>query len=88
MPIFLGLIRVGIVCAFNLVYLTNVEVFPTLFAATDLGYCNFFARLFTVMSSQIVERSPPLPMITVATICVLGIIVIQKIKKNMDISVV
>lgn len=75
-PIFLGLIRVGIVCAFNLVYLTNVDVFPTLFAATALGFCNFFARLFTVMSPQIAERPPPLPMITVATICGLGTIVI------------
>jgi hypothetical protein len=85
-PIFLGLIRVGIVCAFNLVYLANVDVFPTLFAATALGFCNFFARLFTVMSPQIAERPPPLPMITVATICGLGIIVIQKIKKNTEIS--
>ena len=50
MPIFVGLARIGISACFNLIYLVNSDVFPTLFAATAMGICNLLARIVTVLS--------------------------------------
>jgi Na+/melibiose symporter-like transporter len=50
MPIFVGVARIGISAGFNLIYLMNAEVFPTLFAATAMGICNLLARIVTILS--------------------------------------
>ena len=42
--------KFGISCAFNIVYIAHGTVFPTMFAATSLGFCNFLARTFTIAS--------------------------------------
>jgi len=34
--------------AFVIVYVATVEVFPTLFCATAMGFCNFGARFLTI----------------------------------------
>ena len=50
MPFFVGVARIGISAGFNLIYLMNAEVFPTLFAATAMGICNLLARIITILS--------------------------------------
>ncbi len=50
MPLFVIFLRVGTSGAFNLVYIANSDVFPTLFKGSAIGFCNFFARLFTIMA--------------------------------------
>ena len=50
MPIFVGIARMGVSSGFNLLYIVNTELFPTLFAATAMGICNFLARIVTIMS--------------------------------------
>jgi len=50
MPVFVGIARLGISACFNLIYLANSDVFPTLFAATAMGVCNLLARIVTVLS--------------------------------------
>ena len=50
MPIFVGVARMGVSSGFNLLYIINTELFPTLFAATAMGICNFLARIVTIMS--------------------------------------
>ena len=51
MPLFIAFARIGVAWGFVLVYIGNAEIFPTLFAATAMGICNFIARIVTIMSS-------------------------------------
>lgn len=51
MPLFIAFARIGVAWGFVLVYVVNSEIFPTLFAATAMGICNFIARIVTIMSS-------------------------------------
>ena len=44
------LAKFGVSCTFNINFLANNFFFPTLFAATALGICNFLARLFASTS--------------------------------------
>ena len=55
-PIMLFLILIGVNSTFTVVYLANVDVFPTLFTSSSLGLINFFGRLFTILAPQIAER--------------------------------
>jgi len=48
MPLFIMVGKMGTSSTFNLVYLSNSDLFPTLFSATAMGICNFFARLSTI----------------------------------------
>ena len=54
--------KFGIACSMNLVYVSHCATFPTLFAATAFGYCNFLARLFCSLSPLISTMEEPLPM--------------------------
>lgn len=63
MPLFIFISKVGNSSSFNLVFLANADLFPTLFSATAMGICNFFARLTTISAPLIAERPAPLPMI-------------------------
>lgn len=49
-PVFLTILRIGIAGSFNLAYLANVDVFPTLFSGSAIGICNFFARICTTLA--------------------------------------
>lgn len=48
MPLFIMVGKMGTSSTFNLVYVSNSDLFPTLFSATAMGICNFFARLSTI----------------------------------------
>ena len=50
MPLFCIIARIGVASLFNLLYVANPALFPTLFAATAMGVCNFMARIFTILS--------------------------------------
>ena len=43
--------RIGISFAFNIIYVAHAPLFPILFSTTSLGFCNFFARVFSASSS-------------------------------------
>jgi hypothetical protein len=40
----------GIVSAFDIAYLINIELFPTIFLATAYGCCNVLGRLISILS--------------------------------------
>ena len=42
--------KFGIAAAFNINYVSNSVLFPTLFTATAMGFCNFWARFVTILS--------------------------------------
>jgi MFS transporter, OCT family, solute carrier family 22 (organic cation transporter), member 4/5 len=69
MPIFVVITKFGISACFIIVYVATVDVFPTLFSATALGFCNFFARVLTIVAPQVAEVEPPVPMIVLTSLC-------------------
>jgi len=80
MPYFVVLAKFGIASGFVILYVSTVDVFPTLFCATALGFCNFFARILTIMAPEVSERSAPLPMAIFVSLTSFGIILIQFVK--------
>ncbi len=84
MPFFVILAKFGISGGFVIVYVSTVDVFPTLFCATALGFCNFFARLLTILAPEVAEQPAPLPMILFVSLTSLGILLIQFVKPLKD----
>lgn len=80
MPLFVVLAKCGVTGVFTLAYMNTVELFPTLFAATAMGICNFSARLITIFAPLLAEFKPPTPMILFTSISVVGIFLIQIIR--------
>lgn len=48
MPLFVAIAKFGVSGSFVILYVSTVDVFPTMFATTALGMVNFAARLFTI----------------------------------------
>ena len=53
----------GITSTFDLAYLINAELFPTIFLATAYGCCNIFGRFITILSPIIAKLDHPTPLI-------------------------
>ena len=49
-PILVIFSKFGLAGAFNIVYVCNIDVFPTLFQAGSLGIVNFLARVATILA--------------------------------------
>lgn len=49
-PLLIMVAKSGVALSFGLNYSSNSLLFPTLFAATALGLCNTFARIFSALS--------------------------------------
>ena len=47
---FFVLTKIGITGGFVIVYVATVDVFPTLFCATAMGFCNFGARVLNILA--------------------------------------
>mmetsp|Transcript_38691 Transcript_38691/g.28051 ORF Transcript_38691/g.28051 Transcript_38691/m.28051 type:complete len:212 (+) Transcript_38691:929-1564(+) len=75
MSTFVLITKFGITSSFCILFLSIVDVFPTLFTATAFGICNFFARIGTIFSPSLAEVDEPIPMATCASMCLLGAIV-------------
>ena len=56
-PLLILLMKFGQSALYNIMYIVNAELFPTLFAATGLGYCCFFGRLSCTLAPLIVEAN-------------------------------
>jgi hypothetical protein len=80
MPFFVVIAKFGVAGAFNLVYISNADVFPTLFCATAMGICNFFARVVTIMAPEVAEQPAPLPMGIFVTLCSIAAFLTQFIR--------
>ena len=66
------LTKFGVTCTFNINFVANSYFFPTLFAATAMGVCNFLARLFSAFSYPISSLDEPLPMYMFTGFCILA----------------
>ena len=58
--------KFGVAICFCVVYIAHATLFPTMFAATSFGFCNFMARAFSAASPIIAELEQPVPMICFA----------------------
>lgn len=76
MPIFVVICKFGISGGFVLVYCSTVDVFPTLFCSTALGFCNFFARVLSILAPIVAEKQAPIPMIILTSLALVGILMI------------
>lgn len=74
MPLMVMTVRFGIECTFTLTYLANAMVFPTLFSATSNSICQFFARIFTILSSEVAELKDPLPIQVFTLVAAVGVL--------------
>ena len=74
--------KFGLGSAFGLIYLSNF-IFPTKYATQTLGFCNTFARFFTMLSPMIVEIDIPIPMICLTSFCVLAGLFQSRLKISM-----
>jgi hypothetical protein len=55
--------KFGIASTFNLIYLTHIFVFPTLFCTTAMGLCSFFSKVMTIFAPMFAQIEQPTPMI-------------------------
>ena len=58
------ILYVGIVTAFDLVYLIVNDLFPTIFLASSYGACNVIGRFVSILSPIIAYLPDPIPMLT------------------------
>lgn len=80
MPLFVGIAKFGVAGGFVMLYVSTVDVFPAMFAATALGMVNFSARLFTSIDPQVSERPEPIPMAVYIGLCLSGMVIVQFVK--------
>ena len=79
-PIFVGIAKFGISAAFNMNFISFMELIPTIFVSTVLGYANIFARGVTIVAPMVAELTGILPdlitccMASAAGICSLYIL--------------
>jgi hypothetical protein len=62
LPILVLFAKFGVSGAFNVVYLSNGLLFPTLFTASSMGICNIFARTISIAAPNIAAIDGTLPM--------------------------
>ena len=69
--IFFLFTKFGVTCAFNINFAANSYLFPTLFAATAIGVCNFAARFTSSFSFVVSRLEEPTPMYLLTGLCAL-----------------
>jgi len=52
---FIILAKLGITSAFNMAFISCMQLIPSILCSTVFGFCNATARLATVLSSQVAE---------------------------------
>ena len=73
----------GMTAAFEIIYIAHTSVFPTLFASTSFGYCNFLARAVSGLAPQVAEvLSEPTPLIVMAGTSFLGFFLVILLKTD------
>ena len=73
--ILIFIINFGIVCAFDLAYLINPTLFPTILLATVYGCCNALGRFITIFAPVVGKWREPLPLVVLvafSVVCLIG----------------
>lgn len=62
-PVMIFATKFGISSAFNINFLVNAYLFPSIYNATAYGICNLFAKLATIFAPIVAEVEGNIPMI-------------------------
>lgn len=82
MPVFVCFARFGVSSVLNIAYLSNVDLFPTLYSATALGICNCVGRAATVLAPYAAEiNNVNVPIWMFLFMTALGMLLSQLIQK-------
>jgi hypothetical protein len=81
LPLLVLFSKLGISGAFNICYLSNALLFPTLFTASSMGICNIFARTASIFSPKISEIDGTFPLWVVFAFSCLALVAGLFIKK-------
>ena len=79
------LLYVGVVTAFDLVYLIVNDLFPTIFLGTSYGACNVAGRFISILSPMAARLPGVIPLIVLgvfATVCTLLPLGLIKAKRD------
>ena len=80
MPLFLFFAKLGSASTFNLCFISNTDIFPTLFTTTALGICDFSAKILSIGAPQIAERNEPIPTVMFVFINAIAVAYVFQIK--------
>ena len=69
----------GVVCAFDVAYLINVELFPTIVLATAYGVCNIVGRFVSIFAPLAARIPNPMPLVILIVFSGLCVIMIGKL---------
>lgn len=75
----------GVVTAFDLVYLVVNDLFPTIFLATSYGACNVVGRFVSILSPLMAYAASPIPMLTLIAfsgLCIFLPMCLVKVDQN------
>ena len=75
--IFIMLAKFGTCCAFNMSFISSVELIPSILATSAFGFSNVVARVVTILSPLIAEIDPPLPLKINVCVTIFAILVAQ-----------
>ena len=81
--------KFGISCSFAIVYVAHISIFPTMFATSSFGFCNFFARLFTISSPLLAQMNGSVPMIcfsVTAGVAAILVLFLQTDEDHVDVK--
>ncbi len=73
-PVFIVCSRIGTMMAFNVVYASNNQFFPTRYLATTFGIVNFISHLISVGAPILAEVPHPLPFLVFLANTVIGMV--------------
>ena len=79
-PIMITFAKGGVKITFEVCYLGNAFLFPSIFAGTAFGFCNAGAKLSTIFSPLMAEVEQPIPTIVFSILTSSGAILSLFIK--------
>ena len=76
-PFLVLFMKFGVSMAFNITYVCHSGCFPTLFASSSFGYCQFICRFFTAFTPMVAQVSQRASMVLFAVSSSLGALILQ-----------
>ena len=80
--------NLGVVCVFDIAYLINPTLFPTIYLATCYGVCNVFGRFITIFAPVAAEMGQTTPLLMLiafsaaVTFCTRLLVILKDDKKS------
>jgi hypothetical protein len=74
--------NIGVVCAFDIAYLINPELFPTIILSSVFGIVNVFSRGISILSPIVAKLPNPIPMYILVGISFFVLILSTRLKTN------